>query len=316
MAAQVVQLATTAAVESTSVPSISTSSAWARNNIRSRYRSDTIDAARVERWAEAAGTGALAGRDLPAADALAADNRISALAAALRADGAAGGMDLLRAQVFVGLLLGRPAAAPANSPAADHSAASDDPADQPTAPADQPAAPANSPAMGDAAGAGAEPAGGSAAGGGGDRGGAAAGVSAGGGAETTAAAAAPAGLARVAAGPALSAGGPPGGWGPLGGWGRLAGSINLTVPLATLLGESAAPGEVAGFGPVPAAAAIQLAHARGGRTCECDLAPLCRLHHKIKQASGWRLEQPEPGVLQWTAPSGWRYTTTPHTHPT
>jgi hypothetical protein len=59
-----------------------------------------------------------------------------------------------------------------------------------------------------------------------------------------------------------------------------------------------------------------LAHARGGRTCECDLAPLCRLHHKIKQASGWRLEQPEPGMLQWTAPSGWRYTTTPHAHPT
>jgi hypothetical protein len=114
-------------------------------------------------------------------------------------------------------------------------------------------APANFPAMGDAAGAGAGPAGGSAAGGGGDL----AAAGAGGGRET---AAAPAGLARVAAGPALSAGGPPGGWGPLGGWGRLAGSINLTVPLATLLGESAAPGEVAGFGPVPAAAAHQLAH--------------------------------------------------------
>jgi hypothetical protein len=44
--------------------------------------------------------------------------------------------------------------------------------------------------------------------------------------------------------------------------------------------------------------------------------PLCRLHHKIKQARGWNLVQPEPGVLQWTAPSGWRYTITPRGHPT
>ena len=70
--------------------------------------------ARVERWAEPAGTGAIAGRDLPPADAIAAENRISALAAALKSDGAVGGMDLLRAQVFLDLLLGRPAAAPAH----------------------------------------------------------------------------------------------------------------------------------------------------------------------------------------------------------
>jgi hypothetical protein len=43
----VVQLATTAAVKSTSVPSISTSSAWAQNNITSRYRSNTTDAVRL-----------------------------------------------------------------------------------------------------------------------------------------------------------------------------------------------------------------------------------------------------------------------------
>jgi hypothetical protein len=49
MSAQVVQLATTAAVESTSVPSISTSSPWARNNITSRYRSNAIDAVRLLR---------------------------------------------------------------------------------------------------------------------------------------------------------------------------------------------------------------------------------------------------------------------------
>ena len=69
--------------------------------------------ARVERWAEPAGTGSIAGRDLPPAEVIAAENRINALAAALKSDGAAGGMDLLRAQVFLDLLLGRPAAAPA-----------------------------------------------------------------------------------------------------------------------------------------------------------------------------------------------------------
>jgi hypothetical protein len=52
-------------------------------------------------------------------------------------------------------------------------------------------------------------------------------------------------------------------------------------------------------------------HHHGGRTCECNLAPLCRHHHRCKQADGWRLEQPEPGVLVWHTPSGRSYTTTP-----
>ena len=50
---------------------------------------------------------------------------------------------------------------------------------------------------------------------------------------------------------------------------------------------------------------------QGGITCECDLAPLCRHHHKCKQAEGWRLEQPEPGVLIWRTPSRRTYVTTP-----
>jgi hypothetical protein len=54
-----------------------------------------------------------------------------------------------------------------------------------------------------------------------------------------------------------------------------------------------------------------LAWEQGGMTCECDLAPLCRHHHRAKQAEGWRLEQPEPGVLEWRTPAGRRYTTTP-----
>ncbi|HTX26213.1 MAG TPA: DUF222 domain-containing protein, partial [Streptosporangiaceae bacterium] len=58
-----------------------------------------------------------------------------------------------------------------------------------------------------------------------------------------------------------------------------------------------------------------LAWDQGGITCECDLAPLCRHHHRCKQAEGWRLEQPEPGVLKWRTPGGRRYTTTPTAYP-
>jgi hypothetical protein len=49
----------------------------------------------------------------------------------------------------------------------------------------------------------------------------------------------------------------------------------------------------------------------GGLTCECNIAPLCRRHHQIKQAQGWKLEQPEPGVLVWVTPAGLTRTTAP-----
>jgi len=54
-----------------------------------------------------------------------------------------------------------------------------------------------------------------------------------------------------------------------------------------------------------------IAWQQGGLTCECDLAPLCRHHHRCKQAQGWRLEQPEPGVLVWHTPAGRTYVTGP-----
>jgi hypothetical protein len=54
----------------------------------------------------------------------------------------------------------------------------------------------------------------------------------------------------------------------------------------------------------------------GGRTCECDLAPLCRRHHQVKQADGWIVQQPRPGVLVWLTPGGRRYTILPSQHPT
>ncbi|TVY99669.1 HNH endonuclease [Trebonia kvetii] len=48
-----------------------------------------------------------------------------------------------------------------------------------------------------------------------------------------------------------------------------------------------------------------------GPTCQCNLAPKCRRHHRCKQAPGWHVEQPEPGVMRWTLPSGRTHTTTP-----
>jgi hypothetical protein len=50
---------------------------------------------------------------------------------------------------------------------------------------------------------------------------------------------------------------------------------------------------------------------QGGLTCECNMAPLCRHHHRCKQADGWWLTQPEPGVLTWHTPAGRSYATTP-----
>jgi hypothetical protein len=50
---------------------------------------------------------------------------------------------------------------------------------------------------------------------------------------------------------------------------------------------------------------------QGGRTCECNLAPLCRHHHRCKQSEGWQLEQAAPGQLRWTTPSGRIHLTAP-----
>jgi hypothetical protein len=61
---------------------------------------------RVELWREDAGTAALCGRDLPPADALAADQRITAYARELKAAGLDGTLDQLRARAFLDLTLG------------------------------------------------------------------------------------------------------------------------------------------------------------------------------------------------------------------
>ena len=58
-----------------------------------------------------------------------------------------------------------------------------------------------------------------------------------------------------------------------------------------------------------------VAYHRGGRTCLCNLAPLCRRHHDAKQAPGWRLTQDRPGVMTWRLPSGRTYQTAGDPYP-
>jgi hypothetical protein len=59
-----------------------------------------------------------------------------------------------------------------------------------------------------------------------------------------------------------------------------------------------------------------IAYDDGGPTCPCNLSPLCRRHHQLKQTEGWMLIQPTPGTLVWLTPAGRRYTTLPSQHPT
>jgi hypothetical protein len=316
-------------------------------------REDAEKSARVDCWPEPYGTASLAGWHLPSAQALAADKRLCQISAGWKKQGAEGETDLLRARAYLALLLGLPIDAP---------------------PADL-LPPAASPASGDP---GPDPA-------------------------RLDAARDPCDSANLPN--ALRRSSPGGGLPPL------AGTVNLTVPLTTLLGLNQTPGQAAGFGPLDAdtartlacaaaghratrwqitvtapdgtalahgtaarrraqnpgggwwtvavtvepvatgscdhrhcepgyrpspalqrlirarsstctapgcrrpATACDLDHTRGydddGWTCECNLAPLCRRHHRAKQAHGWRLTQPQPGVLIWTTPSGRVYSTQP-----
>ena len=90
-----------------------------------RRREEAEKQARVLLYPDDQGTASLGGYSLPGIHAAAAMARITALARALRASGAGGGIDLLRAHVFIGLLLGTlpyippPAAAPPDQPPPD-----------------------------------------------------------------------------------------------------------------------------------------------------------------------------------------------------
>ncbi len=71
-----------------------------------RRREEAERRAKVCLYPDEEGTATLAGQSLPGIRAAAAMARITAMARAMKASGAGGGIDLLRAQVFIGLLLG------------------------------------------------------------------------------------------------------------------------------------------------------------------------------------------------------------------
>jgi hypothetical protein len=52
-------------------------------------------------------------------------------------------------------------------------------------------------------------------------------------------------------------------------------------------------------------------HDQGGPTCLCNLGPLCRYHHQLKQHQQWHLDQPAPGNFTWTTPTGRTYNIQP-----
>jgi hypothetical protein len=100
-----------------------------------RRRKESEARAKLCLYPDEDGTATLAGYSLPGIGAAAAMARISALARALKASGAGGGIDLLRAQVFLGLLCGTlPLIPPADGAPPD----TPPPADDNPSPADPP----------------------------------------------------------------------------------------------------------------------------------------------------------------------------------
>ena len=305
--------------------------------------------ARVEVWDEPAGTAALAGRDLPPAEVLAADRHISSVARRLRAAGVVGTLDQLRACAYTGLLagdsteviIGRLTTA-TTSPGGASSAAGGPLSAVPQAPGPLPAMPLagtvhltmpltalfdGGTAPGEVAGFGP--------------------VSAGDAQALIRQLAAHEatrwcitltgkdgralahGCARLSGSKPASANTAPGdsGW-----------ELTVTIrPFADAQCFHAREGK--GYSPSASlrhlicvrqrtcafpgcrrpAIQCDLDHTvpydRGGKTCECNLAPLCRAHHQAKQLRGWRLEQPRPGVLIWTLPHGRRYRAGPSIYP-
>ena len=59
---------------------------------------------------------------------------------------------------------------------------------------------------------------------------------------------------------------------------------------------------------------------RGGPTCPCNEASLCRRHHRVKTFAGWTYTTLDAGTYLWSSPHGYRYlrdqTGTQDDHPT
>jgi hypothetical protein len=50
-----------------------------------------------------------------------------------------------------------------------------------------------------------------------------------------------------------------------------------------------------------------VAYDEGGPTCDRNLAPLCRRHHRLKTSAGWRYRTIETGMWVWSDPHGQRF---------
>ena len=48
-------------------------------------------------------------------------------------------------------------------------------------------------------------------------------------------------------------------------------------------------------------------HASGGVTCTCQVAPLCRRHHRAKTFGGWSYTPLDLGTYLWRSPHGYHY---------
>jgi hypothetical protein len=305
--------------------------------------------ARVECWAEATGTGAIAGRDLNLAGVIAADKHLDAAARWLRQHGAPGTIDQLRAQAFLARLTGQPLDTLLPQPAAGPVGRSGPDPAAPGSPSHWPAGPAGPGTVGGPAGLAGTvnlvmPA--STWLGLADSPGEIAGTGAADAAtcrDLAAALAARAGSRWCLTltdrhGRAVAHGCARAGPGPSGVGDRAAWLARITLtPIET--GSCAHRRESAGYRPSPSlrhlikirsprcgypgcrrpAARTDddhiIPHHQGGKTCECNLHPLCRQHHRAKQAPGWHLSQPEPGILTWTLPSGRSYTVTAEPYP-
>jgi hypothetical protein len=274
-----------------------------------RRRKATEAGRRVELYDNPDGTSDLAGRDLPADAADAAFNYLNALAAAIKADGDERPMDAIRADVLLELLRGRCPADLASSPAV------------PPEPAE-----ATAPAASD----GRAPEGGRAAG-------AASGDDSGDTGREEAAA-----ITEAARGQLTELLGRlrhlerPEERGPLVAEAarRMKDAVSELKIRWCAIGVGACGDPVHGHdGYRPPAGMRRLVQARngtctfptcrrraiecdldhtipyhrGGATCPCNLAPLCRGHHRLKQTPEWTLIQLWPGVLLWIAPTGHWY---------
>jgi len=319
-----------------------------------RDREERLTEARVECWTDPTGTASLVGRDLPSAPTLATDKRLGQIARAWRKQGAAAGLDLLRARAYLALLLGHGVDVPpadllpaGSAPAAGYgrpAPASAAGRDNRRLPPGLPRPDLGAGAVGPLAGSvhltvplgtllGLSDAPGDAAGYGPLD-------------PDTARILACAAAGHSAARWHITVTGP-------GGQALAHGTVcrrARTSPgdqwTVTVTAEPITSGDCdhhnrePGYRPSPAlqrlirartstctasgcrnpAVGCDLDHTipyeEHGLTCECNLAPLCRFHHRMKQAQGWKLHQPGPGVMTWSTPAGRHYFTVPTRHPT